>query len=152
MAQCKCNGVSITLMRSASMYVVDVPGSSLHQLTHRYHQTSHISHTKSLNLNISLLILQMSLSNPLKPGVKSRMKMKLEQRQQALLQQHLSDQQFYCLLRRSLYQRFDSSAKHTWNTYTNTQINNISHRDDDSEEIIKISIIKLEMWGLVLCT
>ena len=31
--------------------------------------------TKSQNLNDSRLVLQLSLSNPLKPGVKSRMKM-----------------------------------------------------------------------------
>ena len=34
------------------------------------------------------------------------MKMKLEQRRQAMLQLHLSDQQFYCRLRRILYQSF----------------------------------------------
>ena len=37
-----------------------------------------------------ILALQLSLPNPLKPGVKSRMKMYLEQRQQL----HLSDQNF----------------------------------------------------------
>ena len=40
-----------------------------------YHETSIIIHTKSLNLNISRLILQLYLLNPLKPRVKSRMKM-----------------------------------------------------------------------------
>ena len=45
------------------------------------------------------LILKLSLPNPLKPGVKSRMKMQLEQCRQAMLQLHLSDQQLYCLLR-----------------------------------------------------
>ena len=39
-----------------------------------YCQSSNIS-TKSQNLNASHLILQLSLLNPLKPGVKSRMKM-----------------------------------------------------------------------------
>ena len=34
----------------------------------------------------------------MKSGIKSRMKMQLEQRRQALLQLHLSDQQFYCLV------------------------------------------------------
>ena len=34
--------------------------------------------TKSKNFNVSCLVLQLSLSNPLKPGVKSRMKMQLE--------------------------------------------------------------------------
>ena len=37
-----------------------------------YHQTSNISHTNSPNLNLSHLVLQLSLPNP---GVKSRMKM-----------------------------------------------------------------------------
>ena len=41
----------------------------------RYHPISSISHTKSQNLNVSRLILQLLLLNPLKPGVKSRMKM-----------------------------------------------------------------------------
>ena len=38
-----------------------------------YHQTSNISRTKSKKINASRLVLQSSLSNPLKPGVKSRM-------------------------------------------------------------------------------
>ena len=42
-------------------------------LFHKYHQTSNIRHTKSQNLNC--LVLQLSLSNPLKPGVKLRIKM-----------------------------------------------------------------------------
>ena len=40
-----------------------------------YRKTSSISRTKSPNLNASNLVLQLSLLNPLKPGVKSRMKM-----------------------------------------------------------------------------
>ena len=40
-----------------------------------YRQTSNISGTRSQNLNNSRLVLQLSLHNPLKPGVKSRMKM-----------------------------------------------------------------------------
>ena len=46
---------------------------------------------------VSRLVLQLSLPNPMKPGVKSRMKMQLEQRRQAMFQLHLSNQQFYCL-------------------------------------------------------
>ena len=38
-------------------------------------QACNINHTKSQNLLVSRLILQLSLPNPLKPGVKSRMKM-----------------------------------------------------------------------------
>ena len=53
--------------------------------------------TKSQNLNVSRPVLQLSLPNPLKPGVKSKMKVKLKQCRQAMLQLHLSDQQFYCL-------------------------------------------------------
>ena len=40
-----------------------------------YRKTSSISRTKSQNLNVSNLVLQLSLLSPLKPGVKSRMKM-----------------------------------------------------------------------------
>ena len=41
----------------------------------KYSQISNIRCTKSQNLNVSCLILQLSLRNPLKPGVKSIMKM-----------------------------------------------------------------------------
>ena len=58
-----------------------------------------VGHTKSQNLNVSRLVLQLSLRNLLKPGVQSRMKMYLEQRLQAMLQLYLSDQQFYYILR-----------------------------------------------------
>ena len=72
----------------------------------RYCQTSGIRRTNSWTLNVSRLVLSF-LSNPLTPGVKPRMKMLLEQRRQAMLQLHLSDQQVYCLLRCGLYQKFD---------------------------------------------
>ena len=38
-------------------------------------QISNISHTKSQSLNVSHLVLQLALPNPLKPGIKTRMKM-----------------------------------------------------------------------------
>ena len=41
----------------------------------KYRNTSNIRHTKYQNINDSRLVLQLSLPNPLKPGVKSRMKM-----------------------------------------------------------------------------
>ena len=41
----------------------------------QYRQTSNISSTKSHHLNVSRLVLQLSMPNPLKPDVKSRMKM-----------------------------------------------------------------------------
>ena len=40
-----------------------------------YCQTSNIMYTKSQHLNGSRIVLQLSLPNPSKPGVKSRMKM-----------------------------------------------------------------------------
>ena len=40
-----------------------------------YGKTSNIRHTKSRNLNVFRLVLPLSLPNPLKSGVKSRMKM-----------------------------------------------------------------------------
>ena len=40
-----------------------------------YHKIFNIRHTKFQNLNDSHLVLQLSLPNPLKPGVKLRMKM-----------------------------------------------------------------------------
>ena len=44
-------------------------------VTDYYRKTSSISRTKYQNLNVSYLIMQLSLLNPLKPGVESRMKM-----------------------------------------------------------------------------
>ena len=40
-----------------------------------YCKTSGIIHTKSQNLNVSILVLRLPLRNPLKAGVTSRMKM-----------------------------------------------------------------------------
>ena len=40
-----------------------------------YRKITNIRRTKSQNLNDSRIVLQLSLSNPLTPGVKSRMKM-----------------------------------------------------------------------------
>ena len=40
-----------------------------------YHQSSDIRHTQSKNLNVSCLVFQLSLPNPLKPDVKLKMKM-----------------------------------------------------------------------------
>ena len=70
-----------------------------------YRQFSNIRCTQSQNINVSRLVLQLSLPNQLKPSVKLRVKMKLEQRRQVMLQLHLSDQRFYCLLWCILYYR-----------------------------------------------
>ena len=64
------------------------PDCWLHELE-KYRQASNIRRIKSQNLNVSRLALQLSLPNPLNPGVKSGMKMWLEQRPL-----YLSDQQF----------------------------------------------------------
>ena len=42
---------------------------------HKYRKLSDIGRTKSPNLKVSRLVLQLSFPNPLKPGVKSRIKM-----------------------------------------------------------------------------
>ena len=57
-------------------------------------QFSNIRRTQSQYINVSRLALLLSSPNPLKPCIKLRMKMYLEQRRQAMLQLHLSDQQF----------------------------------------------------------
>ena len=52
-----------------------LPSILWNQTLRDYCQISNISCTKSPNLNVSRLVLQLSLSNPPKPGVKSGMKM-----------------------------------------------------------------------------
>ena len=49
----------------------------LHNRSHikTYHKISNIRHTNSPNLNVPRLVLQLSLPNAMKPGVKSKMKM-----------------------------------------------------------------------------
>ena len=68
-----------------------------------YCQVSNIRRTRSQHLKDSRTVLRLSLPNPLKPDIKSIPQIKLEQRLLALLQLHLSDRQFYCLLRCALY-------------------------------------------------
>ena len=81
-----------------------LPTTAIGQTNDAEHRkTPSISRTKAQNLNVSHLVLQLCLPNPLKPGVKLRMKMALEQRRQAMLQLHLSYQQFYRLLKCDLY-------------------------------------------------
>ena len=57
----------------------------------KYRQLSNIRRAKSENLNVSRLVLQLSLSSPLKLGVKSRIKMQLEQRRQAMVKTYIRD-------------------------------------------------------------
>ena len=51
------------------------PNVLLSMIIQHYHQISNISRTQSQNVNVFRLILQLPLPNPLKPGVKSGMKM-----------------------------------------------------------------------------
>ena len=51
------------------------PGHVSHLKVWMYRTISNIRRTKSQNLNDSCLVMQLSLPNPLKSGVKSRMKM-----------------------------------------------------------------------------
>ena len=60
-----------------------------------YSQKSYIRRTKPQNLNVSRLVLQKSLPNPLTPENEDRLS--------ALLQLHMSDQQFHCPVRCDLY-------------------------------------------------
>ena len=99
--------VSLLLVIHNPLSIVNCPCWE-HDITslrtiNNYRKTSSISRTKSQNLNVSHIVLQLSLPNPLKPGVKSSMKMQLEQRRQAMLQLHLSDRQFHSILRCHLY-------------------------------------------------
>ena len=64
--------------------------SKIRKNIYRYGKISNIRGIKLRNLNVSRLVLQLSLRNLLKPSVKSGMKMYLEQRRQAMLQLHLS--------------------------------------------------------------
>ena len=61
------------------------------QNTITYHKISNMRCTESQNLNVSRLVLQLSLHNLLKPGVKSRMKMQLEQRRHIYIYSVITD-------------------------------------------------------------
>ena len=55
------------------IYIADLTLNK--QLQNNYRQIYNIRRTKSRTLNVSCLVLQLSLPNPLKPGIESRMKM-----------------------------------------------------------------------------
>ena len=54
---------------------IDRQMSAAWVVKYMHHQVSNISHTKSQHLKDSRIVLGLSLPNPLKPDVKSRMKM-----------------------------------------------------------------------------
>ena len=79
----------------------------------RWHTvTSHATKytVKSQNLSDYHLVLQLSLPSPFKPGVKSRMKMELEQRRQAMLQLHQSDIRGLTVKQRALHIRHNGTV------------------------------------------
>ena len=106
----------LCLIGSSSFWLVYEEEPLSHSRTYR--QTFNIRTTNSKNLNVSGLVLQLSLPSPFTPYVKSRMKMEFEQHRQAMLQLHLSDQQFYGLLRCDLYWywRFGGNTKSPMHT------------------------------------
>ena len=65
----------------------------------------------SKNLILYRLGVQIPLPNLFQLGLKSKMKMYLEQRRQAMLQLHLSDKQFYCPPSCDLYWMFNGDDK-----------------------------------------
>ena len=69
-----------------------------HVMKLQYRKISNISGTRPQILNVHSLGMQLSSCNLLKPSVKWRMKIWLEQRRDAMLQLYLSDQQFNCVL------------------------------------------------------
>ena len=80
--------------------MVSCLSSTSEYTTLMYGKTCNISRTPNPRT------LSLSLCNLLKPDVKWRIKMLLEQHQQAMLQLHLSDQKYYCLIRFDLCYRF----------------------------------------------
>ena len=54
---------------------LSIANENSYQVQEHNHKTSSISRTKSQSLNGSCILLQLSSLNPLKPGVKLRMKM-----------------------------------------------------------------------------
>ena len=56
------------------LHTIYISGYNSHEYS-KYRKTSCINRTKSQNLNVSRLVLQLPLPNHLKPGVRSSMKM-----------------------------------------------------------------------------
>ena len=67
--------VECNLLQMDIQSVFDKIMSQMHVMNENYRQFSNISRTQSPNINVSRLVLQLSLPNPLKPRVKLRMKM-----------------------------------------------------------------------------
>ena len=68
--QCVCSAFINYFIFPYHFHVIEVPHKNFN-----YRKTSSISRTKSQSLNESCILAQLSLLNPLNPGVKLRMKM-----------------------------------------------------------------------------
>ena len=91
----KTDYMEILILYTDDAFIVFEIACSLWTATYR--KISSMSRTKSQNLNVFHLVLQLSLPNPLKLNIKLGIKLYFEQRRQAMLQLHLSYQQVYRL-------------------------------------------------------
>ena len=81
---------------------------------HTYHQTSNIRCTKSQNLNVSCLVLQLSLPKHWSKVLSRELRFCWSSADRRCSNYILSDQQFCGLLSCDLYQRFDGSFSSLW--------------------------------------
>ena len=63
------------ILRQVHPMIPSLTGTESRIFCENYCKISNIGHTQNQTLNDSRLIMQLPLPNPLKPGVKSRMKM-----------------------------------------------------------------------------
>ena len=92
-----------------------------------YRQISNVRCSKSQILNDSHLVLPLSLLNPLKPGVEVENEDVVGAVATGILQPHLSDEWFHCLLRCALYYRFDSILWHVLHYSGQSMVQRDSH-------------------------
>ena len=114
-----------------------------------YRKISNISRPQSQNVNVSRLVLQLSLPNSLRPGVELKINMLLEQRRQAMLQLHLRDQQFDKLLRCVFYQRFDGNNFLLFLTLMrHTYLKSVDNRDTQGTKVSADMVKTKFSWNI----
>ena len=69
------NDDGLFLVFNTTIYTCNASYEAGPSRTSHYSKTSSISRTESQSLNVSFILLQLSSLNPLKPGVKLRIKM-----------------------------------------------------------------------------